>query len=73
MNRTLTKEGTEEASPRFQVQLAYVYYLLTIGMGIVILFVGGRLSFLVDVIASVFFLALTALFYALTKDRRRSA
>lgn len=56
-----------EASPRFQDRITYLYYLLTIVTGIVVLFVGSRLNFLVDGIAAAIYVTVTALFYALTK------
>jgi hypothetical protein len=67
MNRVMTHARIPESSPRFQAKVAYVYYLLTIVTGIVVLFVGNRLNFLVDVIATAFYVAVTVLFYALTK------
>jgi hypothetical protein len=70
MNRAVTKDRTAETSPRLQATMAGIYYLLTIVTGLVILFVGNRLGFLVDVIASAFYVAVTAVFYALTKGTR---
>jgi hypothetical protein len=35
--------------------------------GVVVLFAGSRLNFLVDMIATAFYVAVTALFYTLTK------
>jgi hypothetical protein len=67
MNPAVMKERTAEASSALEATIACVYYLLTIVMGVVILYFGGRLGFVVDVIASAFYLAVTALFYALTK------
>jgi hypothetical protein len=71
MNRATTKGRIAETSPRFQAEIAYIYYLLIIATGLVILFFGSRLGFLVDVIASAFYVAVTALFYALTKRGAR--
>lgn len=73
MNRAITKERMAETSRRFQARLAYVYYLLTIVTGVAVLFLGSRLGFLVDVIASAFYVSVTALFYALTKRHKASA
>jgi hypothetical protein len=56
-----------EASPRFKARIAVAFYLLTILTGAVVFFLGGRLGFTVDVVASVFYIAVTALFYGLTK------
>jgi hypothetical protein len=70
MNRAM--RGITEVSPRFQAGIAYVYYLLIIVSGIVILLAGSRRGFLVDVIATAFYIAVTVLFYAFTKRARRS-
>ena len=67
MNRAMTKERIPETSTRFQARIAIIYYLLVIVTGVVILLVGNRLGFFVDVIATAFFLSVTALFYVLTK------
>jgi cobalamin biosynthesis protein CobD/CbiB len=67
MDRAMTKGRIAETSPRFQGGIAFVYYLLTIVTAIVVLFLGSRLNFLVDVIATAFYVAATALFHALTK------
>lgn len=67
MNPAVSKGPTPESSPHLQAKVAYVYYLLTIVTGIVVLLAGNRLNFLVDVIATAFYVAVTALFYALTK------
>ena len=73
MNRALTNGRIVEAAPGFQTTITYVYYLLTIVTGVVVLVAGNRMNFLVDVVATAFYVALTALFYALTKERRHSA
>lgn len=67
MNPAVMKERIAEASSRFQGRIACIYYLLTIVTGIVILFIGGRLGFVLDIIAAAFYVAVTALFYALSK------
>ena len=67
MNRAMTKSDITGASPRFQSRAAYVYYLLVIVTGVVVLFAGSRLNFLVDMIATAFYVAVTVLFYTLTK------
>lgn len=67
MNRAMTKERIPETSARFQARTAFIYYMLVIVTGVVILLVGNRLGFFVDVIATAFFLSVTALFYALTR------
>jgi len=67
MNRVMTNGRIAETSPRFQAGIAYLYYLLTILAGAFVLFIGSRFNFLVDVIATTLYVAVTALFYALTK------
>jgi hypothetical protein len=56
-----------EASPRFQARIAAVFYLVTILMGGVVLFMQGRLGLVVDLIATPCYIAVTALFYRLTR------
>ena len=56
-----------QASPRFQARIAVVFYLFTILAGALVFFLGGKLGFAVDAIATVFYVALTLLFYAVTK------
>ena len=56
-----------QASPRFHARIAVVFYLLTILTGAIVFFLGGRLGFVVDAIATVFYVAATLLFYVLTK------
>lgn len=73
MNQLLTNERLGQSSSRLHSRLTYTYYLLTIAIGVFVFFAGNRLNFLVDVIATAFFVAATVLFYAITKDHRRSA
>ena len=56
-----------EALPRFQSRIAAVFYLVTILMGGVVLFVQGRLGLIVDLIATACYIAVTALFYRLSR------
>ena len=56
-----------EASPRFQARIAAVFYLVTILMGGVVLFMQGRLGLVVDLIATACYVAVTALFYRLSR------
>jgi hypothetical protein len=56
-----------EASPRFKARIAAVFYLVTILTGGVVLFVHGRLGLVVDLIATACYIAVTALFYDLTR------
>ena len=72
MNHAIDNGRIAEATPRLQSAITYAYYLLTIVAGVVVLVAGNKMNFLVDVIATALFVALTALFYALTKQRGRS-
>jgi hypothetical protein len=65
MSTAELKERIAEASPRFKARITAVFYLVTILTGVVILFVHGRL--LVDLIASACYIAVTALFYELSR------
>jgi hypothetical protein len=65
MNTAEMKERIAETSPRFKARIAGVFYLVTVLMGGVILFVQGRL--VVDLIATVCYIAATALFYRITR------
>ena len=56
-----------EASPRFKARIAVAFYLLTILAGIIVLFLGGSLGLVVDVVATAFYIGVTALFYVLTR------
>ena len=58
-----------QASPRFRARIAVAFYLLTIVTGVVVLVAGGRLGFVVDVIATVFYIAVTVLFHVLTRGK----
>jgi hypothetical protein len=66
MNTAEMKERTGGASPRFQARIAAVFYLVTILMGGVVLFVQGRLGLVVDLIATACYIAATAFFYRLS-------
>jgi len=56
-----------EASPRFQARIAVAFYLVTIVMGGVVLFVQGRLGLAGDLIAIACYAAVTGLFYRLSR------
>jgi hypothetical protein len=56
-----------QALPRFQSRIAAVFYLVTILMGGVVLFMQGRLGLVVDLIATACYVAVTALFYRLSR------
>ncbi len=67
MNTTEMKERIAEASPRFQARIAGLFYLVTILTGGVVLFVQGRLGLVFDLVASACYIAVTALFYRLSR------
>jgi hypothetical protein len=48
-------------------RLVSVYYVVTIALGAFVLFFHGRLAFAADLIAVVFYLAMTAAFYDFSK------
>ena len=66
MNTPMNARITE-ASPRFQSSIAAVFYLVTILMGGVVLFMQGRLGLVVDLIATACYIAVTALFCRLSR------
>lgn len=70
MNRDIKHEPTPQLARPFPAGIAYAYYLLTILTAIVVLFLGSRLNFLIDVVATAFYISVTVLFYALTKSPR---
>jgi len=67
MKPAVMKESMVEATARFRARIAVVFYLFTILMGVVVLLAGGRLGFLADIVTTAFYVAVTVLFYALTK------
>ena len=56
-----------QALPRFQSKIAAVFYLVTILMGGVVLFAQGRSGLVLDLIATACYIAVTALFYRLSR------
>ena len=67
MSTSEMKERMAEVSPRFKTRMVGVFYLITILTGGVVLFVHGRLGLLIDLIAAVCYIAVTALFYELNR------
>jgi hypothetical protein len=63
---------TAEGLPRFKGGITAAFYLLTILMGGVVLLVHGRLALAVDLIATTCYIAVTALFYDLSRPVNRS-
>ena len=56
-----------DLSPRFKARLAGVFYLVTIVMGGIVLFVHGGLGLVVDLLATACYIAMTAFFYDLSR------
>jgi hypothetical protein len=52
-----------EAATRHRAKVVGAYYLLTIIVGAFVLFFHGRVALTADVIATVFYIAITILFY----------
>ena len=67
MSPAVLKERMQAASPRFKARMTGVFYLVTILMGGVVFFVNSRLSLVVDFVAAACYLAVTALFYELSR------
>jgi hypothetical protein len=67
MSTAEMKEWVTEALPHFKARITGLFYLVTILMGGVVLFAQGRLSVVFDLIACACYIAVTALFYELSK------
>lgn len=67
MNTTEMKERIAEASPRFQDRVIGIFYLVTIVTGVAVFFANGRMGLLFDLIAAAWYIAVTALFYELSR------
>jgi hypothetical protein len=67
MSTSLATKPVPEVSSGFKAGMVIIFYLLTFLMGGFFLFVGGRLGFVVNISAAMFYIAVTVLFYARTK------
>jgi hypothetical protein len=67
MSTSLMTKHIPELSSRSRSGMIVVFYLLTFLAGGLFLFAGGRLGFLVDLTATVSYIAVAVLFYALSK------
>jgi len=67
MNTSEMKERIAEASPRFKARITGAFYLVTILTGVVVLFAQGRLGLVFDLIACAWYIAVTAIFYELSR------
>ena len=63
---------TMEVAIRYRSRFVVLYYLLTILLGAFVLLFHGPVALTADVIATVFYLALTGLFYDLSKTVNRN-
>jgi len=67
MSTVELKERNAEASPRFKDRITGMFYLVTILTGGSVLLVQGRLGMVFDLIVAVCYVAVTALFYQLSR------
>ncbi|MGA8621160.1 MAG: hypothetical protein WB660_21885 [Candidatus Sulfotelmatobacter sp.] len=67
MSTAELKERIAESSPRFKSRITGVFYLVTILTGGVVLFVQGRLGLVFDLVVAACYIAVTALFYELSR------
>ena len=67
MSTARANEQMAQASPRFKAGITGVFYLVTILTGGIVLFVQGRLGLVFDLVATVCYIGVTALFYRLSR------
>jgi hypothetical protein len=67
MSTTEMKKRIAAASPRFQARITAVFYLVTILAGGLVLTFHGKLGLGFDLITAVCYIAVTALFYELSR------
>ena len=67
MNTSLATKQVPQASPRIKSGIVAAFYLLTFLVGGFFLFAGGRLGLVVELTATVSYIAVTVLFYSLSK------
>ena len=72
MSTAETTKAIAESSPRRRDKFIGVYYLLTIVTGAFVLWFHGRLAFAADVAVGVFYLAVTAFLYGLSRSAEDS-
>lgn len=67
MNTSLATKQTPEASSRNTSGMVGIFYLLTFLTGGFFLLGGNSFGFVVDVVAAMFYIAVTVLFYSVSK------
>lgn len=67
MNTTNLRSRSAETSDRFKSRMTCAFYLVTILMGGVVLFIHGRSDLMIDLIATICYMAVTAVFYQLSR------
>ena len=67
MGAIITTRTVPEVSSRFRAKMVGAFYLLTFLTGGFFFLAGGKVGFVVDVTAAMFYVAATALFYAVNK------
>jgi hypothetical protein len=67
MSTSFATKRVSEVSSGAKPELVVGFYLLTFVMGGFFLFVGGRVSLVVELAGTVSYIAVTLLFYALSK------
>ena len=67
MGTAVVTKRVAEASPRFKARITGVFYLVTILTGGVVFLAQGRLGLVFDLIACACYIAVTALFYDLSR------
>jgi len=72
MSNVEMMERIAKTAPRLRARFVVFYYLLTMLTGSFLLFFHGRLAFAADLIASLCYLAVTAVFYDLSRPASRS-
>jgi len=67
MRTSLATKQIREASSGHKTGMVGIFYLLTFLTGGFFLLVGNRLGFVVDLTAGMFYIAVTVLFYSVSK------
>ena len=67
MNTSPAAKPVPEVSSGFKARMVIFFYLLTFLTGGFFLLVGGRLGFVINLSAAMFYIAVTVLFYARSK------